>query len=252
MSERSRDEGPSGGSGPDYWVIEGAPLKPVLARLYDMPDTRIDVPASLENERYDFVLVLPRNETQGTMYRMMREGIEKHFHVTRERRTMDVDVLTAPNGIKAHEVHEEDSLFGFESIGFMEQPQDGLPRMPDFLRLANIMDLHMAAPDESSNPELALRRMKSELLRVARGSTPGGVIINSIGSSLTMEELCQELEGGLDRPIVDETHLGATYALNVHSEALSTREFLRVLCDKLGLVVTPGRRDISMLVARPE
>ena len=152
--------------------------------------------------------------------------------------------------IKAHEVHEEDSQFGFGSIGFMEQAQDGLPRMPDFLRLANIMDLHMAAPDESSNPELALRPMKSELLRVARGSTPGGVIINSIGSSLTMDELCQELEGGLDRPIVDETHLGATYALNVHSEALSTREFLHVLCDKLGLVVTPGRREISMLVAR--
>jgi len=152
--------------------------------------------------------------------------------------------------IKAHEVHEEDSLFGFGSVGFMEQAQDGLPRMPDFLRLANIMDLHMAAPDESSNPELALRPMKSELLRVARGSTPGGVIINSIGSSLTMDELCQELEGGLDRPIVDETHLGATYALNVHSEALSTREFLHVLCDKLGLVVTPGRREISMLVAR--
>jgi uncharacterized protein (TIGR03435 family) len=250
-THRTREEGPTGGSGPDYWVIEGAPLKPVLARLYDMPETRIDVPASLENERYDFVLVLPRNENQETMTRLMREGIEKHFHITEERRSMEVDVLTAPNGIRAHEVHEEDSLFAFGSLGFMVKAQDDPLQIPDFLP-ANIMDLQMAASDESSNPEQALRRMKSELLRVARGSTPGGVIVNSIGSSLTMEELCRVLEGGLDRPIVDETHLDGTYALNVHSEALSTREFLRVLCDKLGLVVTPGRRETSMLVARQE
>jgi hypothetical protein len=34
---------------------------------------------------------------------------------------------------------------------------------------------------------------------------------------------------------------------NDHSEAISTREFLGV---KLGLVVTPARREISMLVAQ--
>jgi uncharacterized protein (TIGR03435 family) len=65
-----------------------------------------------------------------------------------------------------------------------------------------------------------------------------------------MEQLCQVLEGGLDRPILDETQLSGTYAVNVHAEVVSTREFLRVLCDKLGLVVTPARRDVSMLVVR--
>jgi uncharacterized protein (TIGR03435 family) len=251
-TRRTREEGPSGGSGPDFWVIEGAPLKPVLARLYDVPDTRIDVPASLENERYDFVLVLPRNENQETMTRLMREGIEKHFHVIEERRSMEVDVLTAPNGIRAQEARDEDSLFGFGSFDFIDKAQDGPRRIPDFFGLANIMDLHMVASEEPSNPEQALRRMKSEIFRAMCSSTPPGVSINSIGNSLTMEELCRVLEGGLDRPMVDETHLDGTYALNVHSEAVTTREFLRVLCDKLGLVVTPGRREISMLVARPE
>ena len=83
-----------------------------------------------------------------------------------------------------------------------------------------------------------------------RGSTPAGVSINSIGYSLTMEQLCQVLEGGLDRPMLDETDLPGTYALNVHSEAVSTREFLRVLCDKLGLVVTAERREVSTLIVR--
>jgi hypothetical protein len=32
--------------------------------------------------------------------------------------------------------------------------------------------------------------------------------------------------------------------------ATSTREFRRVLCEKLGLLVTPARREISMLVAQ--
>jgi uncharacterized protein (TIGR03435 family) len=251
-TRRTHEEGPSGGSGPDYWVIEGAPLKPVLARLYDVPETRIDVPASLENERYDFVLVLPRTETQETMTRLMREGIEKRFHITEERRSMEVDVLTAPNGIRAHESHGDDSLFGFGSMDFIEKAQDGPRRIPDFFGLANIMDLHMVASEEPSNPEQALRRMKSEIFRAMCSSTPPGVSINSIVDSLTMEGLCRVLEGGLDRPIVDETHLNGTYALNVHAEAVTTRQFLRVLCDKLDLVVTPGRREIPMLVARQE
>jgi uncharacterized protein (TIGR03435 family) len=248
-TRRTREEGPSGGSGPDFWVIEGAPLRPVLAKLYDVAETRIDLSPSLETDRYDLVLVLPRHETQQTMIRLMRDGIEKHFHVTRELRQIEVDVLTAPNGIKAHEAHEDDSLFGFGSMGFIDNAQDG-PKVPDGFQLMDIMSLSMVPSEEPSSPEEAVRRMKNEFFKAMHTPMPGGVSINSIGDSLTMEQLCQVLEGGLDRPILDETHLAGTYALNVHSEAVSTREFLRVLCDKLGLVVTPARRDVSMLVVR--
>jgi len=248
-TRRRREEGPSGGSGPDYWVMEGVPLRPVLAKLYDMPETRIDLSPPLDTDRYDLVLVLPRHETQETMIRLTREGIEKYFHVTRRVRQIEVDVLTAPNGIKAHAAHEDDSMFCFGSMGFMEIAQDG-PHGPDGLLLMQIMNLQMAPSEEPSSPEEAVRRMKSEFFRAAHGSTPAGVIINSIGYSLTMEQLCQVLEGGLDRPMLDETHLSGTYAINVHSDVVSTREFLRVLCDKLALVVTPARRDVTMLVAR--
>jgi hypothetical protein len=77
-THRAIEDGPSGGSGPDYWVIEGAPLGPMLATLYDMPETRIDLSPPLDTSRYDLVLVLPRNESQETMIRLMREGIEKY------------------------------------------------------------------------------------------------------------------------------------------------------------------------------
>jgi uncharacterized protein (TIGR03435 family) len=251
-THRTREDGPSGGSGLDYWVIEGAPLGPVLATLYDMPETRIDLSPPLDTSRYDLVLVLPRNQSQETMIRLMREGIERHFHVTRERRSMEVDVLTAPNGIKAREAHEDDSLCASGSIGFVEHAQDGPPEAPDGLVLTSIMDLHMVPSEKPSSPEEAMRESETQFLRAAYGSRRGGIGINSIGHSLTMEQLCQVLEGGLDRPIIDETHLSGTYAVNVHSEAISTRDFMRVLCDRLGLVVMRARRDLAMLVVRQE
>ena len=114
----------------------------------------------------------------------------------------------------------------------------------------NIMDLHMVPSEEPSSPEEAMHKAETQFLRAAYGSRRGSIGINSIGHSLTMEQLCQVLESGLDHPIIDETHLSGTYAVNVRSEAVSTRDFLRVLCEKLGLIVTPARRDLAMLVVR--
>jgi hypothetical protein len=50
---------PSAGSALDYWVIERAPLGPVPAMLYDMPETRIDLSPPLETSRY-FLVLVPR------------------------------------------------------------------------------------------------------------------------------------------------------------------------------------------------
>jgi hypothetical protein len=34
----------AGGAGSDFWVMEGVPLKPELAKIYDMPERRIEIP----------------------------------------------------------------------------------------------------------------------------------------------------------------------------------------------------------------
>src|SRR4029077_16767775 len=134
-----------------------------LAKLYDMPETRIDLSPSLDTDRYDLVVVLPRPETREPMFRLMREAIEKYFHVTRDLRQMEVDVLTAPNGIKAHETHEDDAMFGFGSMGFIEAAQES-PQVSDAFLLMRIMALPMTPSEEPSSPEEAVRRMKSEML----------------------------------------------------------------------------------------
>jgi uncharacterized protein (TIGR03435 family) len=251
-TRRAGTEGPAGGSGPDFWVIEGARLRPVLANLYDVLETRIDLPVSLESNRYDFRLVLPRNETREALIRLMREGIAKHFGVTREVRSMDVDVLTAPKGaIRAPETHQNDDIFEFGSIGFAQRSMGGPPQVPEGFMLMEIMNLHSVSPEASATVEENVRAMKNGLLRGLIGSGGRGVTISDICQSLTMAQLCEVFEGGLDRPLVDETHLSASYAINVRSEIVGRRrDFLGVVCDKLGLAISPGRRDVSMLVVR--
>jgi uncharacterized protein (TIGR03435 family) len=248
-------EGPSGGSGPDFVEIRNASLKAVVSKLYDMPETRIDWPSWLDPDaRHDFVLVLPRPESRETMTRLMREGIAKHFRVaiTSEIRSRDAYVLTAPNGIAARPA-PQDSTFEFGSIGIGAVSTGarniGPPPIPDALLLGDILSMPMAFSEVTQSGEEVdevLRRLRGQLL----ASLGLGAWIGGIDASLTLNELCATIEGGLDRPLIDETNLTGTYAIGIHTEATTTADFLRALCDTLGLVLTTGRRDVRVLVVR--
>jgi hypothetical protein len=202
---------------------------------------------AIESNRYNFTLVLPKDHTRETMIRLMGEGIERHFGVARQVRSIEVDVITAPDGIRALDTREDDRMFGFGSIGVAHMAQRDSPQIPEGLMLIDIMNLHTVPPEKSSSGDEEMRAMKSRFRR-AFGFGGRGVQITSMSDSLTMAQLCEVLEGGLDRPVIDETRLAGTYAINVHAEVTSTRQFLRVLCDKLGLVIAAGRRDVLMLV----
>jgi uncharacterized protein DUF3738 len=179
---------------------------------------------------------------------LMREGIEKHFRVTREILSMEVDVLTAPRGIDAREAHADDRNFSSGYFSFVTSSLDGPPDVPEGVMLGDIMDLHMVAP-ETGSPGDEARAAMNLFLQQSLGASAGAAI-NSISEPLTMEQLCRLLESAHGRPIVDETGLTAAYDIKVHSEALSTREFMTVLSDALGLSVTPGRRGVEILVVR--
>lgn len=251
-SRRATGTGPAGGSGPDYWVIEGAPLLPVIARLYGISDRRIDLAPALAAQSYDFALVLPSPVSRETMTRLMRESIETTFQVTREQRPMDVEILRAPGGIRTRAA--ADGMFGGVGVGsmsYVEHTHDDPGRAADHFQLMDIMDLHMVPPDVAPTPEDALRDMRNAWSAISRGSGSGGIGINGIDDSMTMEELCGLLERGLDRPVIDETQLPGRYAIRMHTEAVDTRDFARALCDKLGLTMTSDQRDVPMLIVRP-
>jgi hypothetical protein len=90
--------------GTDFWSLQGFNLKRVVSELYSLSPIRIDLPASLDDDKsYDFSLVLPEPESPEKMSERMRQGLQDYFYVTatRESRLMDVYVVTAPDDHKS-------------------------------------------------------------------------------------------------------------------------------------------------------
>jgi hypothetical protein len=103
-------------------------------------------------------------------------------------------------------------------------------------------------PDVQPTEEILkqLAAIKAELAH-----RPPPVPITSISTrNASLNDFRLALERHLDRPIVDETKLTGRYDLDVNGEAKTTEEFLGMLRDQLGLVLTPSQRSIEMIVLR--
>ena len=208
-------------SGPEHWSALGFELKAVIAEVYGMDVTRIDVPISLDNgERYDFELLLPKEESWETMNRLLQEATERHFGIAVKRETsaMDVYILTAPDG-KGPLLREAE----FGGGGFMTTRSAWIPK--DSL-------------DEAPPTMAALQKARAQISNIS-------------GSGMTMGDLCQALERHFDRPVIDETGLEGSYDFQVGGENES-EHFFQMLRDDLGLQVTPGKRDVTMLLVRSQ
>ena len=162
------------------------------------------LPEALQNEeRYDFVLVLPHEMDLPAMRRLLQQAIEKHFHVsaTIESRPADVYVMTALEG-KTPPAKTGDASLGGGSIGWSTRqftvaaPPGGGPPTPEMIRGA-----------------------VTSLKKVAAMST-------IFAGNADMAEFRRALEDGLERPIIDETNLDGTYDLATKESANSTEEFL--------------------------
>ena len=89
-----------------------------------------------------------------------------------------------------------------------------------------------------------------EMLREAMSTLVFAAMSNIAAENTNIADFRRVLEDGLGRPIIDETKLDGTYDLVVHGNAHSTEEFLGMLRDQLGLVLTPEHRNIEMLVIK--
>jgi uncharacterized protein (TIGR03435 family) len=91
------------------------------------------------------------------------------------------------------------------------------------------------------------------------GSMDGPHDINSItniglGNS-TVDEFCQMLERGLDRPVVNETKLDGSFNFEVKAPTLALQQmppydFVERLRVQLGLVIAPAQRNVETTVYR--
>src|SRR5215471_2891094 len=221
----SKSNGTVETQGPDWWVQRGFDLKTVIAKVYEKDPSRIVLPEELQNdERYDFVLVPPHEMDPPAMRRLLQQAIEQHFHVLAavEGRPMDVYLMSALEG-KTPPAKTGDATMGGGSIGWSSQ------------------EFAVTASSGSGPPT-------PEMIHEALSKLKLTAMSHISAENVDMTDFCRALEDGLGRPIIDETRLDGTYDLVVHGNAHSTEEFLGMLRDQLGLVLTSENRNIEMLV----
>jgi uncharacterized protein (TIGR03435 family) len=231
-------KGPGQGSdtGSDvHWALEGFDLTSALSRVFGgdrgpFPESRIELPLTFDPQaRYDFVLVLRPHEQSQDRRHLMRQGIEAHFGVTiaHESRMREVYVLSvAADRHRAirESVHVEGAGFVSSRVAF------ALP----------------AESDEPPAPEAILAQFPASW----RSAMASGAITGiSLGHG-TMEDFCDLLEQGLDRPVVDETGLTGQYDIDLPSRDPGTTDLAQRLHTELGFTLTKGQRNVVHLVMR--
>jgi len=215
----SKAEERSNASGDGFWALLGNTLKETISTLYSVNPIRVDLPASLDNNKhYDFALVLPAPESREKMTDRMRQGLQNYFHVTarRENRLVDVYVVSAVPDRKppAFEVRTGEEM-GAKGAGIQLEPEAGHDEAQAVMKPVNIG---------------AIR----------------GVFVDG-----TADEFCHRLEVVLDRPVVNETNLEGEFKFYVERGDGPENDFLNRLRDQLGLVITPAQRNVETLVFEP-
>ena len=210
--------------GTDFWSLQGFNLKKVVSELYSLSPIRIELPASLDDDKsYDFSLVLPEPESPEKMSERMRQGLQDYFYLaaTRESRLMDVYVVTAPDD------HKRPPIRALRSQGL----GGGVKSSSIDFEAANIS----GDPDE---------------LAGTQGKFGIGDI-SSISVDGTVDDFCQALERFLDRPVVNETNLQGEFAFRLEENTAGKNDLLARLREELGLVVEPEQRNVDIVVFNP-
>ena len=71
----------------------------------------------------------------------------------------------------------------------------------------------------------------------------GGSNRELVGSGVSIDDLCELVERFENTVVVDETHLTGQYSIAVKGDG----DFAKMLKEQLGLVQTPGEREIEVL-----
>jgi uncharacterized protein (TIGR03435 family) len=221
----SSTKGMKSSQGPDWLVKRGFDLRTILSQVWEKDERRIILPTSLENgNRFDFILVPPHELAPGEARRLLRESIERYFHiaVTVENRPQDVYVMTAIKG-RTPRLNTDEQGMGGSGLSW-------------------------------SGPEYAVSTVRGsapptieELRKISEQQTG---ITELSASNSTMDDVRRCLESALNRAVLDETGLNGAYDIQVHGNARNTEEFLKLLADQQGILLTPNLRDVQMLVVR--
>jgi uncharacterized protein (TIGR03435 family) len=213
--------------GADRWNARGFDLKTLISQIYNVDMRRIDFPDNgLAAARYDMTLALPEDVDVDTMELILQGALEKKFGlaIAEQTRTMDVYVLTAPNG-----------------PGTALHPHVSAARRGAKPLLVSAGSAHDG--DQSADVDL---EQITYLGRDCSGVSSGGIL----ASAGTIGEFRRTLEPDLDRLLVDETGLKGSYDFAIGSYR-NQDELFKQMHEQLGLAVTPAQRKVTVLTVRP-
>jgi uncharacterized protein (TIGR03435 family) len=190
----------------------GFTLEDIIVRAWEGSRWHVDITPGLRDDaRFDFLMVLPQQETPATCLGLLRSAIEQHFavHVKRERRMRDVYVLTNTNarGQMLRRYPDPEPGTGFSIVAFsvfMGRSKDA-PMFP--------------------------------LDGFAVHSVPFMFLVNWF----------EEILGG---QVIDETGLRGIYGFELKERVNTPEALIQLLRDEAGLVITQERREIPTLIVR--
>jgi uncharacterized protein (TIGR03435 family) len=190
----------------------GFTLEDIIVRAWDGNRWHVDVTPGLSDDtRFDFLTVLPRQETTATCLGLLRSAIEQHFavDVTLENRMRDVYVLTNANarGQMLRRYPDPEPGTGFSLVAFSAfiGRSPGAPMFP--------------------------------LDAFAVHSVPFFLLVKWF----------EEILGG---QVIDETGLPGIYGFELKERVPTPEAFLQLLRDQAGLVVTRQPREVPTLIVR--
>jgi uncharacterized protein (TIGR03435 family) len=208
-------------AGADHWEARGYDLKSLIAELFAMDARLVDVPEGLVagGARYDVSLSAPVELDQDSMQRVLMKALNQSFGLTiqPEERTMDVYVLSAPQGAAT-----------------------GLKRHT-FPRRSGLKSL-VSADDTADDAGGRITYMGQD----CSGVNSGGITVEGG----TIADFRRTLEPDLDRVLLDETGLRGSYDFKIGLYA-NQRQLFELMHVALGLVVTPEQRKVTVLSVRP-
>lgn len=208
-------------TGGGSWTARGYDLRTLIALVYGVDGRRIDFAnQDVATARFDLTATLPEDVDPSQMQSILVDAIERRFglEIAPQSRTMEVYILTAPNG-----------------------PGAAMKRHVARLSAAEVAGLGGSdAADDDPGKVTVFGQDCTD-----KGSNSGIVVEAS-----TMADFRRTLEPDLDRVLLDETHLSGSFDFTV-SKYTSQQELFARLHDELGLVVTPAERSVTVLAVRP-
>jgi uncharacterized protein (TIGR03435 family) len=190
----------------------GFTLEDIIVRAWEGSRWHVDITPGLRDDaRFDFLMVLPQQETPATCFGLLQSAIERHFavDVKRERRLRDVYRLTNTNplGRMLWRYPDPEPGTGFSSVVFS-------------VFMGRSTDAPMFPLDA-----------------FAVHSMPFMFLVNWF----------EEILGG---QVIDETRLPGLYGFELKERVNTPEALIQVLRDEAGLVITQERREIPTLIVR--